>query len=37
MHEGYVEGTEDEPNFHIVTRDPEWKFKYEPVPEMAYF
>jgi|TARA_B110000285_G_C14957520_1_gene529958 hypothetical protein len=37
MDPGYVEGTEDEPDFHITTRWENWDFKNVIVKEEAYF
>lgn len=37
MHPDYVEGTEDEPGFHITTREWDWDFENVIVKEEAYF
>lgn len=37
MDPNYVEGTEDEKDFHITTRSKDWHFKNEPVKESVYF
>jgi len=37
MSENYTEGTEDDTNFHVTTRDWDWEFKNVPVKESVYF